>query len=90
MNIQLPSCIFKVTRFLFLFWFLYTVNSSAQVTAGTNPSNASINLALQGPGITITGGTLTGGAAEATLRADQVATFTNGVAGAGIGFPSGA
>ena len=90
MNIQLPSCIFKVTRFLFLFWFLYTVNSSAQVTAVANPSNAQINLALQGPGIVITGGTLTGGATAATLRANQVATFTNGIAGAGLGFPSGA
>ena len=90
MNIQLPSFIFKVPRFLFLFCFLHTVNSSAQVTAGINPTNGQINLALQGPGITISGGTLTGAAAAATLRANQIATFTNGQAGAGLGFPTGA
>ncbi|WP_230154483.1 hypothetical protein [Flavobacterium sp. CECT 9288] len=58
---------------------MYTINSSSQVTAVTNPTNAQINLALQGPGIVITGGTLGGAAAPATLRANQVATFTNGV-----------
>ncbi|MBB1194815.1 hypothetical protein DNC80_14185, partial [Flavobacterium sp. SOK18b] len=70
---------------------MYTVNSSAQVTANTNPSNAQINLALQGPGIVITGGTLVGAQTdEAILRSNQVATFTNGITGAGLGFPSGA
>ncbi|MGZ9677413.1 hypothetical protein [Flavobacterium sp. GNP001] len=90
MSKQLPFFSLRIIKFLFLFCFLYTLNINAQVTAGTNPTDAQINLSLQGPGIVIAGGTLSGGATAATLRSNQVATFTNGQAGAGLGFPSGA
>ncbi|WP_263361285.1 DUF7507 domain-containing protein [Flavobacterium collinsii] len=62
----------------------------AQATITTNPSNLQINTALNGPGIVIVGGTLSGAATAATLRANQVATFSNGVSGAGLQIPSGA
>ncbi|OXA68280.1 hypothetical protein B0A67_21145, partial [Flavobacterium aquidurense] len=62
----------------------------AQATITTNPSNLQINSALNGPGIVIVGGTLSGAATATTLRANQVAVFSNGVSGAGLEIPSGA
>ncbi|MFH7010141.1 choice-of-anchor L domain-containing protein, partial [Flavobacterium plurextorum] len=82
---------FNSFSFFINVFFLFNISSSiyAQATIVTNPSNLQINTALNGPGIVIVGGTLSGGAAAATLRANQVATFSNGISGAGLQIPSG-
>ena len=57
--------------------------SQTPVTYVANPSNAGINSALQGNNVVISGGTLNFGS-----RADQIATFTGGVA-AGLNMEDG-
>ena len=57
--------------------------SQTPVTYVANPSNAEINSALQGNNVVISGGTLNFGS-----RADQIATFTGGVA-AGLNMEDG-
>ena len=57
--------------------------SQTPVTYVANPSNAEINSALQGNNVVISGGTLNFGS-----RADQIATFTGGVA-AGLNMENG-
>ncbi|WP_264529716.1 choice-of-anchor L domain-containing protein [Flavobacterium sp. N502540] len=80
----------EIRRALFIFFLLNSFFLYSQATILTNPTNSQINSALNGPGIVITGGTLSGAAAISTVRSNQVATFTNGVAGAGLGLTSGA
>ncbi|WP_281925603.1 DUF11 domain-containing protein, partial [Flavobacterium collinsii] len=80
----------EIRRALFIFFLLNSFFLYSQATILTNPTNSQINSALNGPGIVITGGTLSGAAAISTVRSNQVATFTNGVVGAGLGLTSGA
>jgi Secretion system C-terminal sorting domain len=80
----------QLNLFLCLLFCLIHTSISAQVTLTTNPTNAQINTALSGTGVTITGGTLSGGASAVNLRANQVAIFSNGIAGAGLSIADGA
>ncbi|OXA93746.1 hypothetical protein B0A75_20110, partial [Flavobacterium oncorhynchi] len=90
MSKKLPSAFNVLRKILYFFILFNSFFLYSQATVVANPTNAQINSALNGPGIVITGGTLSGAAPIATVRANQVATFTNGVAGAGLGLPSGA
>ncbi|WP_141672816.1 choice-of-anchor L domain-containing protein, partial [Flavobacterium crassostreae] len=81
MKIKLLSTIIKLFCIGFIFNY---ADLNAQVSFTSNPSNAQLNAVMSGPGITLTGGVLTGGATETSIRANQVAAFTNGIVGAGL------
>ena len=82
----LLSFFLKVTSLLFLFCFRYTINNIAKVTAFTNPTNAQINQILQDIAIVLSPGIFHGIGTATALRVNQMATFTNGQADAGIIF----
>ncbi|MCB6139500.1 DUF11 domain-containing protein, partial [Flavobacterium psychrophilum] len=90
MSKTLPSLYSNLRKMLYVFFLLNSVFLYSQATVVANPTNAQINSSLNGPNLTITGGTLVGAAPAATLRSQQVVTFTNGIAGAGLGLESGA
>ncbi|QRE03721.1 choice-of-anchor L domain-containing protein [Flavobacterium psychrophilum] len=90
MSKTLPSLYSNLRKMLYVFFLLNSVFLYSQATVVANPTNAQINSSLNGPNLTITGGTLVGAAPPATLRSQQVVTFTNGIAGAGLGLESGA
>ena len=76
--------VLKSRIFLLVLLLMISSISLSQVTFTPNPTNLQINTALNGTGLTISGGTLVNG-----KRSDQIATFTNGIAGANIGINSG-
>ncbi|OXB12412.1 DUF11 domain-containing protein, partial [Flavobacterium psychrophilum] len=90
MSKTLPSLYSNLRKMLYVFFLLNSVFLYSQATVVANPTNAQINSSLNGPNLTITGGTLVGAAPIATVRAKQVATFTNGIVGAGLGLAKGA
>uniref|UniRef100_UPI00106C07FE DUF11 domain-containing protein n=4 Tax=Flavobacterium psychrophilum TaxID=96345 RepID=UPI00106C07FE len=90
MSKTLPSLYSNLRKMLYVFFLLNSVFLYSQATVVANPTNAQINSSLNGPNLTITGGTLVGAAPAATLRSQQVVTFTNGIAGAGLGLAKGA
>ncbi|MCZ8198114.1 MAG: choice-of-anchor L domain-containing protein, partial [Flavobacterium sp.] len=56
----------------------------SQATFTANPTDAQINTALNGTGLTISGGNLVNGS-----RPNQIATFANGMPGASLGIDNG-
>jgi len=69
---------------LILFFILIHFQLFSQVNYTANPTNAAITTALNGGGLTISGATLIRGS-----RTTQIATFSNGLAGANLGTDTG-
>ncbi|MCK8523545.1 Ig-like domain-containing protein [Aquimarina sp. D1M17] len=76
----------KKTTQLFLFFLLCCITSSvfSQATSVGNPSDIDIVNELSGPGITISNPSLENG-----VRTAQLATFSNGLVGAGLEIDTG-
>lgn len=74
----------KRVFYLFFFMTVLSFEVFSQVTFVPNPTNAAITTALNGGGLAISGATLVRGS-----RATQVATFSNGLAGANLGTNTG-
>lgn len=74
----------KRVFYLFFFMTVLSFEVFSQVTFVPNPTNAAITTALNGGGLAISGATLVRGS-----RATQIATFSNGLAGANLGTNTG-
>ncbi len=76
--------ILKSKLVLLVLMILISSVSFSQVTFTANPTDAQITTALTGTGLTISAPVLVSGS-----RSQQIATFTNGIAGAGLKIDKG-